>query len=203
MSSADWTNLGVNIAKAGAPILGGMFGGPLGSMIASEAVDIVAKFLGVPATADAVNTAVTTGDPAVIGPQLSAAQAEAQAKWPALAQMAVAQYQANATESDSINQTMRAELASGQKWWSWRNLYGYSVVLDVGSVSPIFLYSVVMDAAMFNRFIAASSWLITWYTLRFGLLGFIHNGASNEKIAAVTGETPGVIKAVIKAVKGK
>lgn len=199
----DWATLGINIAKAGAPILGGMLGGPLGSMIAGGAVDILAKALGVPATPEAVNAAVVTGDPNVIGPQLSAAQAEAQAKWPALAQMAVAQYQANAAESDSINQTMRAELANGQRWYSWRNLYGYSVVVDVGAVSPIFLYSVVMDPAMFTRFISASSWLVTWYTLRFGLLGFIHNGASNEKIAAVTGETPGMVKGIIKAVTGK
>jgi hypothetical protein len=200
----DWGKLGIQIAQAGAPILGGMLGGPVGSMVASGAVDILAKALGVDATPDAVSNAIATGDPAIVGPALSAAQAEAQAKWPAIAAMAAAQFQANAAESDSINQTMRAELIAGQKWWAWRNLYGYSVGFEATATSWVILYSLVFNPAIYKNVSESLPFFLSWYGMRFGLLGYIHNQATTEKVAAATGMQPeGVVKTIVKAVTGK
>lgn len=210
----DWGNLFKDTGSIvgplilqNAPTIGGLLGGlipfPGGSLIGQELGGLIAKQFAVPNTAQDIANAVAATPTDVATQKLQAAEAEAVAKWPALAQIAVANAQGNSAQSQAINATMQAEVAKGQPWYHWRNLYGYSVVADVGSISPVFLYSVVMDAAMFNRFIAASSWLITWYTLRFGLLGFIQNATSNEKIAAVTGEAPSIVKTIVNAVTGK
>jgi hypothetical protein len=61
----------------------------------------------------------------------------------------------------------------------------------------------VFNPAIFQNVSASLSFFLSWYGMRFGLLGYIHNGASNEKIAAVTGEAPSIIKTVVKAIKGK
>jgi hypothetical protein len=207
----DWKAVG---AAAGplltqmAPTIGSMIGGlipiPGGSLIGQEAGTLLANAFGVQPTPEAVNAAIQ-GTPADIAAQkIQAAEAEAVAKWPALAQIAQAKFQANAAESDSINQTMRAELAGGQSWWSWRNLYGYSVGIEATATSWVILYALVWDKTIFNAVSQSFGFFMSWYGMRFGLLGYIHNGSSNEKIAAVTGQQPeSTIGKLIKAVRSK
>lgn len=207
----DWKAVG---AAAGplltqmAPTIGSMIGGlipiPGGSLIGQEAGTLLANAFGVAPTPEAVNAAIQ-GTPADIAAQkIQAAEAEAVAKWPALAQIAQAKFQANASESDSINQTMRAELAGGQSWWSWRNLYGYSVGIEATATSWVILYALVWDKTIFAAVSQSFGFFMSWYGMRFGLLGYIHNGSSNEKIAAVTGQQPeSTIGKLIKAVRSK
>lgn len=201
-----------DVAKAAGPLLiqsaptiGSLLGGliplPGGSLIGSELGSMLANSFGVPNTPEAVSTAIASDPNAEV--KLAAVEAQASAKWPALAQIAQAQFQSNASESESINSTMRQELAAGQRWWAWRNLYGYSVGFEATATSWVILYGLVFKPQLFSSISQSFGFFLSWYGMRFGLLGYIHNGASNEKIAAVTGEAPSIIKSLVKAVKGK
>jgi len=196
---ADWKSLGGSLIKAGAPIIGSALGGPLGGLIGSGLGDVLASALGVEATPEAVNNAIVNGDPATVSAALSKAETEACARYSYL----TAVVHSNAAQSDSINQTIRAELASGQRWFAWRNLWGYSCAVEASLTSLLVLYSLALNPQIVKNIIDSYSFFLSWYALRFGVLGYIHNGASNEKIAAVTGEAPSIIKNIAKAVRGK
>lgn len=79
----DWSALIPLVAQA-APTIGGLLGGlipfPGGAILGQVAGKVLAEALGVPATPEAVNTAITTGDPAVIQAKLSEAEARMQAE---------------------------------------------------------------------------------------------------------------------------
>ncbi len=200
----DWKAVGQLIGPM-APTIGGILGGlvpiPFGSTIGTSVGTILASALGVEPTADAVGAAVQN-DPNAAA-KISAAESEAAAKWPALAEIAKARFQANSTEAESINATMRQELASGQVWWSWRNLYGYSVSMEATATSWVVIYALIFNPSIYKNVADSLSFFLSWYAMRFGLLGYIHNGASNEKIAAATGEAPSIVKNIVKAVRGK
>lgn len=205
----DWNDVAKGAGKLllqNAPTIGGLLGGfipiPGGSLIGQEAGQILANALGVDNTPDAVNAAIAS-DPNGAIPKIQAAEAEAASKWPALAQMAQAMYQANSAESESINATMRAELAQGQKWWAWRNLYGYSVAYEVVVVSNIVFYALLFKPEILKAVQDTYNFFLSWYTLRFTLLGYIHNQSTQEKVAAVTGEAPSTLTKLVKAVKAK
>lgn len=200
----DWKSLGINVAKAGAPVLGTALGGPLGGMIASSAVDILARALGVEATPEAVNNAVVNGDPAVIGPALSAADAEAQAKWPALAQIAQAMAEADKTNIEQINESIRAETVAGVSWWHWRHLIGYVTVLWSVAVMVPFVYHLWKADAIA---LAAVTTALTAATTFFGILaalnGYVAQDSTKLKSVAMTGEHPqtataAIVKAIVK-----
>jgi hypothetical protein len=87
----DWRDIAGKLAQAGAPIIGGALGGPIGGLIGSAIGNVVADALGVEPTPEAVDKAIATTPPEVLVAKLSAAEAEAQAKWPALAEMVKAQ----------------------------------------------------------------------------------------------------------------
>lgn len=201
----DWVAIGKMIAPL-APTIGGIVGGllpiPAGSFIGKQAGQILADALGVDNDPGAIASAITN-DPSA-SEKIEAAEREASSKWQGLADMAKAYYEANSAQAAEINSTMRSELASGQKWYAWRNIYGYSVSIEVAAVSSLFFTSILFFPETFKRFMDASSWLMAWYTLRFGLLGYIHNQSTQEKVAAVTGQQPdGVIKSLAKAIRNK
>lgn len=205
----DWNDLGKFVGPIllnNAPTIGGILGGfipiPGGSAIGSEAGALLARALGTANDPTSIANAIQ-GDPNAAA-KITAAETEAAAKWPALAQMAAVQFQSNSAEAESINQTMRAETAKGQPWWAWRNLYGYSVAMEATATSWVILYCLLFDRSLFANVSSSFSFFLSWYGLRFGLLGYIHNQATQEKVAAVTGQPPeGIVKSIVKAVKGK
>lgn len=79
----DWSAVGQLIAQT-APTLGGLLGGmipfPGGAILGQIAGKVIAENLGVPPTPDAVNAAITTGDPAVVQAKLAQAEAEINAE---------------------------------------------------------------------------------------------------------------------------
>lgn len=79
----DWSALAPLVAGA-APTIGGLLGGlipfPGGAILGKMAGTILADALGVPATPDAVNTAITTGDPAIITAKLAEADTKMNAE---------------------------------------------------------------------------------------------------------------------------
>ncbi len=204
----DWKDIVGPLVQSAAPTLGSIIGGfvpiPGGSFIGEQLGKIIAGQFGVEATPDAVNTAIQNSPSDVATAKLQAAEAEALAKWPALASIAQADAQDRTGQSQAINATMQAEVAKGQPWYAWRNLWGYSVAAECTGVGIIIITSLWEgEAKSVNLFLSASGFFYTWYGMRIGVLGYIFRGASQEKIAAVTGEAPNVIGNIIKAVRGK
>lgn len=205
----DWADLGKIVGPIllnNAPTIGSVLGGlvpiPGGSAIGSAMGEILASQFGTQNNPDAISKAILN-DPNAAA-KITAAETEAAARWPALAEIAKSIAESNAKQGSEINATMRAETARGQPWWAWRNLYGYSVALETSTVSLIICYAIVFDPAIFKRVADSMSFFLSWYALRMGLLGYIHNQATQEKVAAVTGLPPsGLVANVIKAVKGK
>lgn len=201
----DWTQVGkliVPMAPTIGSILGGLIPIPGGSLIGQEAGSILAQALGVNNDPASVAGAIT-GDPNAAA-KIQAAESEAAAKWSALAQIAQAQFQSNASQAESVNATMRSELAAGQKWYAWRNLYGYSVGFEATATSWVILYAILFDPKIFAEVSSSLSFFLSWYGMRFGLLGYIHNQSTQEKVAAVTGQSPiGTISSIVKAVRGR
>lgn len=204
----DWGAVVGPLVKSAAPTIGGLLGGlipfPGGALIGQELGTLIAKQFGVDPTPEAVNNAIQNSPSDVATARLQAAEAEAVAKWPALAQIAQAEAGDRTAQSQAINATMTAEVAKGQPWYAWRNLWGYSVMGECTAVGCIILSNLATgDFKAVTVFLNASSFFYTWYGMRIGVLGYIFRGASNEKIAAVTGEAPSVIGNIIKAVRGK
>lgn len=201
----NWQDVGKLVGPL-APTLGGIVGGMLlpgiGGAIGTEAGQLLATALGTSNDPDAIGGALQNDPNAAT--KIQAAESEAAAKWPAIAAIAQAQFAANSSESQTINATMQAELARGQPWYHWRNLYGYSVAFEAAATSWVILYSLVIDTRLFVNVNNSLSFFLSWYALRFGLLGYIHNQATNEKVAAVTGQAPdGLIRSISKAVRGR
>ncbi|NVO17973.1 MAG: hypothetical protein HXX10_28465 [Rhodoplanes sp.] len=202
----DWRDLGASLAKAGAPIIGTALGGPLGGMIGSAVGGVVADVLGVEPTPAAVDAAIRTTSAPELHAKLSAAESEAQAKWPALAEMVKAEAEAQARALADTNATMRAEAAAGdpvQRWW--RPLYAVELTLECAAFWLAVVRALLVgDAGPLNAAIGATGLLSVYWGARFAVLGVYVNGRSREKQAALTGEAvPGVIGAVVKAVRGR
>lgn len=204
----NWKDVVGPLVSTAAPTIGSLLGGlipfPGGSMIGEELGKIIAGQFGVEPTPEAVNAAIQNSPSDVATAKLQAAEAEAVAKWPALAQIAQAEAGDRTAQSQAINATMQAEVARGQPWWAWRNMWGYSVALECAAVGVIIITSLWdgNDKSV-NLFLSASGFFYTWYGMRIGVLGYIFRGASNEKIAAVTGEAPGIVGQIIKAISKK
>jgi len=200
----DWKEVGKIIAPI-APTLGGILGDlipiPGGGMIGTAAGNLIAAALGVDPTPDAVGAAIQN-DPNAIA-KISAAETEAAAKWPALAEIAKAQYAANAAQSESINQTIRAE-AGNVAWWHWRHLLGYLVLLyGIEQVALIayagFGKGLPADqlAAIFNSTAVLTGGLLA-------VLGYVASDTTAMRQTAITGQAPeGAVKTIVKAVTGK
>lgn len=199
----DWKDVG-NIIGPLAPTLGGILGGVLlpgiGTGIGTKAGEVLATALGVDNTPDAVGKAITEDPDAVA--KIQAAEQEASARWAAISQIATAAIQGNTAQASDMQMTIRAEIGAGQKWYAWRNLYGYSITVEVSGVFMLFFVSILFMPEVFARLMSASTWLTGWFTLRFTLLGYIHNQATTEKVAAATGQAPeGIVQSIVKAVK--
>lgn len=201
----QWKDIVGPLVNSAAPTIGSLIGGlipiPGGSLIGAELGKIIASKFGVDATPEAVNEAIQNSPSDVATAKLQAAEAEAIAKWPALASIATAEAGDRTAQSQAINATMQAEVAKGQPWWAWRNLWGYSVALECTAVGVVIIEALFTgDSKGVNTFLGASSFFYTWYGMRIGVLGYIFKGSSNEKIAAVTGEQPGVVAQIVKAI---
>lgn len=174
----DWSSLGPDLIKLGAPLIGEAVGGPLGA----AAGKIVAQAFGVadpspPAVADAIARA----DPSAA----AEAARSAEAAWAAsVAEIGRAQV-------SEIGATMRLEAASGdrvQRWW--RPIYALELSLIECPGFALLLGHALWtgEAALVNGFANLSALIMTYMGARFGVLGVYMSGRSREKQASVTGE---------------
>lgn len=201
----DWKSLGGTLAKTGFPIIGAALGGPLGGTIGGVVGGIIASALGVEDTPEAINTAITTGDPATVNAALARAEAEVTAKWQTILGIAQAHAEVDKVNAEQINETIRSEIGS-ISWWHWRSLIGY-LVLGYGGV----LLSVLVKAAFFaggnssiiKDLVELLNSQTTFILGLFGLLGYVAQDTSKLKSIAVTGEQPKsavaeIVKSVVK-----
>ncbi|ALK08964.1 3TM-type holin [Blastochloris viridis] len=202
----NWQDLGGALVKAGAPIIGRALGGPLGGMIGDSIGGVIADALGVEPTPDAVDKALEETPADTLGPKLSAAEAEAQAKWPALADIAKADAEAQAQALGETNETMRIEAVSGdvvQRWW--RPIYAFELTLECAVCWALAMWDLAFGAGKIAAWAVNASGLLSLYWgARFGVLGVYVNGRSREKEAALTGQpVPTAIDPLVKAATRK
>lgn len=199
----DWKDLAGTLARTGAPIIGAALGGPLGGTIGGVIGNIVANALGVDPTPEAVNTAITTGDPATVQAQLSSADAQAAAKWDAITKIAQAQAEVDKVNIQQINETIRAENAQGVPWWHWRHLLGYVPVLtgvEVASLLPLFLAGKITPTDM----VAVIGAITPFLTIVSALLGYVAQDTTKLKTVAMVGEHQDTItSSIAKVIAGK
>ena len=188
----DWSDLGRQVIGMGAPLLGTALGGPLGGI----AGDILAKALGAgSATPAAVQIALPSAD--------AAALAEAEARWSELLRAETETQRAAIAET---NQTMRAEIVSGdlmQRWW--RPLYAVELTVECAVLWAVLVHEFwTGDIQTINALNGSTALLVTYWGFRFGVLGVYISGRTREKVCAHTGQdTPGVIERLVKAVVKK
>jgi hypothetical protein len=202
----NWQDLGGALVKAGAPIIGRALGGPLGGMIGDAVGGVLADALGVAPNPDAVDSAIKTAPAGELSAKLSAAEAEAQAKWPALAEIAKADAEAQAGALAETHETMRIEAASGdivQRWW--RPIYAFELTLECTICWALAMWDLAFGAGKIAAWaVNASGLLSVYWGARFGVLGVYVNGRSREKEAALTGQSaPTAIDTLVKAATRK
>lgn len=199
----DWKDLAGKLVKAGAPIIGTAIGGPFGGMIGGALGSVLASALGTDATPEAINDVLDNTPADVLAGKLSAAEAEAAAKWPALAEIAKAEAEDRTAQSRAINKTVQEELGK-VSWYHWRHLLGYAVFAWVVCPLPIILYHMAVgNLTVLNGVVAALVSLIPLIGIAAALNGYVAGDTTRQKIAAATGEAPPTMTETIKAVAKK
>lgn len=198
----DWKDLGGALIKAGAPIVGTALGGPLGGMVGNAVGSILANALGVEPTPEAVNNAVVNGDPAVVGPALTAAQSEVIAKWETIRAISHDMAEVDQANIAQVNETIRAETAAGVSWWHWRHLIGYMALVWFAAPIPAFArLTFQYDAGAAAQLTALIGACVPLYGFIAGLLGYVAQDTTRLKGIAMTGQpAPGVASTIVKAV---
>ncbi len=179
------------------------------STVGSAIGGVLANALGVDATPEAVDEALKMTPPGELQAKLSAAEAEAQAKWPALAEIAKAEANAAARSLAEVNATMRAESVAGdavQRWW--RPVYALELTMECVAVWTIAIFDILYGGSKVATFVLGSQTLLTTYWMaRFGVLGVYVGGRTVEKViadrsAVAAGQlAPSVIDQIVKAVR--
>lgn len=199
----NWKDLGGQLIKAGAPIIGTAIGGPVGGVIGSSLGTILANALGVEDTPEAVGKAIETMPAGELQAKLAAADSEAAAKWPALAEIAKSDNEARVAQTQVINETQRAEIAAGVSPWHWRHLIGYAALIWFLIPIPAFaMLTFRYDGAAVGQLTLLLQAAVPIYGFMCGLLGYIAHDTTRLKTVAITGEQQtGLIEKVVGAVK--
>lgn len=195
----DWLSVAKLIGPL-APALGGILGGFIpvpGGAIAGQALgNVIAQALGVPATPTAVAGAVSTMEERVLIAKLNAATEEARAKWPAFAEAEKAYYDAQARIAETVNVTMRAELASQQHWFftAWRPASGW--IFDFFAIAFGLILTWAAIQAMFGDptplKLLTDAWPIfaAYLGVLAAMVGVYIIGRSQEKTKAIEVAAP-------------
>ncbi|MBI3433520.1 MAG: hypothetical protein HY056_00335 [Proteobacteria bacterium] len=199
----DWQDLAGALVRAGAPIIGTALGGPFGGMIGSAVGDVLARALGTAATPQAIGEALRVTPSADLAARLSAADSEAAAKWPALAEIARAEAEIGRAQVAEVAATQRAEIAAGdplQRWW--RPIYALELsMLECPAFALVLLHALWSGhEAGINGFAQLSALLMTYFGARFGVLGVYVSGRTREKQAAIAVAAPSIVAQSVKAI---
>lgn len=201
----DWSSLATVVGSV-APTLGGLLGsafGPAGSVIGGIAGRAIAGALGVPATPEAVSEALAKDKNAL--EKLRVLEATKATQIVEEARVEIERLKYNAQQGGAINETVRAEVATGVSWWHWRHLIGYLVLgyglnqivlLNLAAFKPTWL-SPDQAVALFNSTGVFTGGL-------FALLGYVAADTTNRVNTAITGQhSAGGIMNTIRGAFGK
>lgn len=207
----DWSGIASKLIGLGLPILGTALLGPLGGTAAA----LIAKALGLTDVTPASIDTALSGDSAVAIQKLQSAQAEY-----------VAMVQAEATvagvQLHEVGETIRAEVGSVMALGgrtgkfltflqvSWRPIFAYETIFECTGLAVIGAHETwTGDFQTLNAMMQFSGFLQYYFGLKFALLGVYSWGRTKEKVegtavtAEDTGGAPGIVQAVIKAVRNR
>jgi len=185
----DWKNLGTQIAKIGAPLLGGALGGPGGAAIGT----MMASMFGVENDSAAIYQAVQSDPQAAV--KLRELELRHKERLEEL-QMESARIDTEERLGTirEINQTMRAESKS-EHWlqYSWRPVNGFAFAAAI-----LLIYFALPLAGKTPPDVPQWIW-IGWGTI----LGVTTWDRGKEKRIIAGDNKPGIIEGAISAIKGK
>jgi hypothetical protein len=186
----DWKDLKGIVGKA-APLLGTLLGGPAGAAVGS----LVASVLGVDNEPDEVKKALEA-DPSLL---LKLREAEMQQQTDLQRMMVESETQQIA----QVNDTMRAELASGDKFKSyWRPLFGYVMALTWGAVMLAATYQILFKPDYASATIASLGQLSGLWGIGLAVLGINVWKRSDDKAMAFGKQPEGILAAVATRIRG-
>lgn len=177
--SDGWREIGAMVAKTGAPILGGLLGGPAGAIGGTMVGKIIAAALGVEDTVDAIEAAIKLDPDAAV--KLREAELRNQVELEKLAfEHTRLEIEAERAEINQVNETYRAELLSGTLFQrSWRPFFGYITALAYGSLLFAVAYVIVTNGE--PQLIAALGSLTTFISAGLAVLGVTSWRRSTDK----------------------
>lgn len=182
----DWSNV-IKLVKPFAPTIAGMLGGPL----AGVAVSILGGALGLggggsdsPLTPETLQKAIEKGGDGLIA-YFQSAEEEAKARYGYL----TAGVQADAAQSQTINETVRAEVAKGISWWHWRHLLGYGAFVWMMAPLPLLgIFLVRGDSTGIFSLIQVANAFTTYFVGYCALLGYVAGDTTRRVTTAMTGQ---------------
>lgn len=235
----DWKSVVGPVLQSAAPKLAkGLLGqipviGPLAVQFGGQAIDdaiggLIASAFGVEATPEAVNAAIQNAPSDVAAAKLQAVEAEAQTKWPALAEIAKAEEETARVQITTTADSMKAEILAASEMPEsrlrtfvqfvnsvWRPMFAVELLAECAffffSFTTLLIGALIKNDtfdidAMIKLMPLAVTLLLPYMAARFGLLGYHMNLRTREKetvTEAVTEAQKPVslneIKALLKA----
>lgn len=185
----EWKDLKGIVGKA-APVLGSLLGGPAGGTVGA----LVSSVLGVEDDPDEVQKALEA-DPNLLL-KLRETELEQQTQ---LKQMLV---EAETQRLIQINETIRAELASGDKFKSyWRPLFGYIMALTWGAIMLATTYQILFEPQNSANTITALGQLSGLWGIGLAVLGINVWKRSDDKKMAFGQSPEGLVSALAKRIR--
>jgi Holin of 3TMs, for gene-transfer release len=186
----DWKDLKGVVGKV-APLIGTLLGGPAGGTVGA----LVSSVLGVDNEPNEVHKALEA-DPSLL---LKLRETEIQQQTQ-LQQMMVESETRRLTQ---VNETIRAELASGDKFKSyWRPLFGYIMGITWGAIMLATTYQILFKPGNAAATIAAVGQLSGLWGIGLAVLGINVWKRSDDKALAYGRQPEGLLSAVAARIKG-
>jgi hypothetical protein len=186
----EWKDVGKIITKA-APVLGTLLGGPAGGTVGA----IVSSVLGVENKPDEVHKAVSA-DPSLLV-QLREAE---MAQKTELERMLI---QSETDRLAQVNETMRAELTSGDKFKSyWRPLFGYIMGVSWGAIMLAVTYQILFNPSNVPDIINAMGQMSFLWGIGLAVLGINVWKRSTDKEMIYKGKQPGALSTFVNRIRG-
>jgi len=193
---ADWTDVAGEVAKAGAPLLGGIIGGPIGTAV-GQVGSMIASALGTDNKPGAILDAIKQNPDAAV--KLRQIEADEAVNLRRIASEQAVSLAAEGTKRiQAVNETMRAE-GSSEHWaqWSWRPFNGFAfgatLVLNyalpaiVNSFAPLAVpHWTPIQAQPIPEYV-----FLAWASI-LGVAAW-HRGVMQRIAAGVSGKAGGII----------
>jgi hypothetical protein len=187
----EWKDIKGMVGKA-APLLGTLLGGPAGGAVGA----LVSSVLGVDNEPDEVHKALSA-DPSLL---LKLRETEIQQQTQ-LQQMMV---ESETKKLSEVNATIRAELASGDKFKSyWRPLFGYVMALTWGAIMLAATYQILFKPDIAGGTISSLGQMSALWGIGLAVLGINVYKRSDDKAMAYGRSQESILSAVAGRIRGK